>query len=717
VDVLRFTSLVAVAACMVVVAALVLAANPRRNWNQWLGFFAALVAGNFVAQALAYAPFIAVQDGAMAAADGARATALWGSVGKAFFILDPAVLAYFASIFPRRTALAERPWGVLLLAAPVLVFLIAEAAWRAMSQPSDLLLQAAFQLYVGGCYLYAAVRLFLNLTQEPSSIMAAQVRTVTFGVLIAIVPRVALLVTDLIRDVPGLAASNTLQYLLGTAGRAAVLGAAFLGFRHLALRAPSARRAEARAVVRWLGLACAAFVAVWVAERTVGFLGVSGVLDPAVVRWADLIDGFTIDGRWVLFTLALGAGILRYEVLAVRAPARALGELGLPVLLVFAAAAIGAAALGPWGAAAFAAVSVGVALLALHRARPRASIGAFLHERALEVYRAVLASALAEGPLDSPSRRRLATVRGQLGVSEREHDALFAIAQAEEVRGAAGEVHLGRYEVLRHLGSGTFGRVDLARDLRDGQLVVVKRLRPDEPEALSSARREVEVARRATHPNLVAIHELLEGPEPAVVMEFVEGGSLRDLLERRGRLPPAEAQDLLAQMLAGLDALHEAGIVHGDLKPENILLTARGQVKLADFGAARAAPEGRTLVRSTFAGPARGTLRYMAPEQALGERTGPSADLYAAAAIGFEMVAGRPFVEGEGGPYQMVRQIVEGASALPATLPPRWARVLERGLARHPSDRFGTASEMRAAVLGLHVADAPREPARNRRTS
>jgi serine/threonine-protein kinase len=154
---------------------------------------------------------------------------------------------------------------------------------------------------------------------------------------------------------------------------------------------------------------------------------------------------------------------------------------------------------------------------------------------------------------------------------------------------------------------------------------------------------------------------------------------------------------VLRGALAGLAALHDAGIVHGDVKPENVLLDAEGRVLLTDFGTARASVASQTLVHATAAD-AGGTLLYMAPEQALGKRPSPASDLYALGAVAYELAMGKPYIEASGeGPYEVLRRIVQGARRELA-LPAPWATFLAKALATEPGSRHRSAEEMLGAL-------------------
>jgi serine/threonine-protein kinase len=257
---------------------------------------------------------------------------------------------------------------------------------------------------------------------------------------------------------------------------------------------------------------------------------------------------------------------------------------------------------------------------------------------------------------------------------------------------------LGRYEVLERVGAseGTQGRVYRGRDLESGRLVAIKLLTHEYESFAASViaslirqqdseelRREGEVLAKLHHPNIVEVIETGEDAAygPYVLTEWVEGGNLRDRLDQAPdkRLSLDESLRIARDVLAGLAAAHEAGIVHRDIKPENILLTKDGHVKLADFGVASEASMG-------LAG--RGTAGYMAPEQedpSLGA-VGPASDVYAVGVVLFEMLAGR------------LPAAQEDRDVALAGVPLSVSNTMERSLRPDPRERFQSAEEMRRAL-------------------
>jgi eukaryotic-like serine/threonine-protein kinase len=199
----------------------------------------------------------------------------------------------------------------------------------------------------------------------------------------------------------------------------------------------------------------------------------------------------------------------------------------------------------------------------------------------------------------------------------------------------------GRYRLERELGSGGMASVHLARDEELERPVAIKLLAVPlsaDPAFRERFLREAKLAARLSHPNVVSVFDTGEHEgRPFIVMEWVDGETLADLLHRQGALPVGEALGLARQAAAGLAHAHAAGLVHRDVKPHNLLLTVDGTVKIADFGIARAAE----LTGLTEAGTVLGTAAYLAPEQFAGEVVAETADVYGLGAVVYQMLAGR----------------------------------------------------------------------------
>lgn len=703
------------------VACVVLGANPRKSWNQWLSFFLFLVCGNFAAQTLDAYTRLQVQAGAVDAATAQAWLVLLQRVAHAFLAFDPAVLAYFASIFPRRSKLLERPWGLPLLALPALAALAAEAGWQGLSRPSPVAATAFFG-YFAACYAYAAWRLLKSFAQEPSSVMAEQLQPVVLGVMVVALPRLALLPDDLQAAflAPGAVRTEAFQ-LLDLAFRIGALVSLLLACRAAAARMPTAagRRAMMDRTFRSAAAMFGAFAALWSVGRLT-FVWRYSVTPPHPPPWGvplgDIAEVPVYGVRWLAFSAAMVLGIVRYATLSVDLLAPSLTQSVAAGLA--SACLVGAAAVifGPLGASLVACgLTVGAGLL-LVRVRASHDGHRYLHRRALEVYRASVAAALAAADAGA-ALGALEDERVRLGISRSEHDALAAVAQAEEARGKPVAPGFGRYTVLRRLGVGGTASVHLARDGETGDFVVLKHVRAawaGDRGAEEAALRELEVARRVSHPSLVAVHGFMRADDGVVlVLEHAEGGSLRGLLRERGCLAPAEVARLAADAADGLAALHAAGVVHGDIKPENILLDSAGRAKLTDFGLASATPSGTTLIKRGGDGVGLGTPGYLAPERLRGGAPTPAADVYALGAVLHEAITGSAWTP-EGAP--------PGGHARHPGWPASWAPPLGRALAEEPARRFADGQALRDALpepsqglsQGTRRAGAagPRQPGR-----
>ncbi len=266
----------------------------------------------------------------------------------------------------------------------------------------------------------------------------------------------------------------------------------------------------------------------------------------------------------------------------------------------------------------------------------------------------------------------------------------------------AGTVLGGRYVIDREIGRGGMANVFVAQDLRQRRRVAVKVLRPDVALALGSQRflSEIEIASRLTHPHILPVHD--SGEDAGVlyyVMPYVEGESLRDKLNRVGRLPVEEALVITREIADALAYAHDLDVVHRDIKPGNVLLLA-GHAVVADFGVARAISAAADE-RVTSAGFIVGTPVYMSPEQAAGETLDGRADMYALGCVAYEMLTGTPPFLGETPREVFARH----RSMRPRPLrdlrpevPAPAAEAIERALGKLPEDRFADAREFAAAL-------------------
>ncbi|MGH1564402.1 Stk1 family PASTA domain-containing Ser/Thr kinase [Mumia sp. DW29H23] len=269
-----------------------------------------------------------------------------------------------------------------------------------------------------------------------------------------------------------------------------------------------------------------------------------------------------------------------------------------------------------------------------------------------------------------------------------------------------------RYEIGGLLGSGGMAEVRIGRDLRLGRTVAIKRLRIDlasDPTFLARFRREAQSAAALNHPSIVAVYDTGEatGPDghtvPFIVMEYVEGRTLRDLLremDRDGRkILPERTLEITADILAALDYSHRAGIIHRDIKPANVMLTPSGQVKVMDFGIARAIADTSSAMTQTAA--VVGTAQYLSPEQARGETVDARSDIYSTGCLLYELLTGRPPFQGDSPlsvALQHVREQAPPPSAFNPEVSPAIDRVVATALAKRTDERYQSAAAMRADI-------------------
>jgi len=291
---------------------------------------------------------------------------------------------------------------------------------------------------------------------------------------------------------------------------------------------------------------------------------------------------------------------------------------------------------------------------------------------------------------------------------------------------------LGPYEVLASLGEGGMGEVYRAKDSRLGREVAVKVLPAEvaeDPERLRRFEQEARAASALQHPNLLTVHDV--GDEDGIVYlvtELLRGEPLRERIGR-GALPAAEALAIASQVARGLAAAHEKGIVHRDLKPDNVFLTRDGHAKILDFGLARIDPllggelaEADTIANRTGSGVLLGTVGYMAPEQARGERADARSDLFAFGCLLYEMLAGSgPFRRAS--PLESLHAILNDEPPPLAGVPASLERIVRHCLEKDPARRFQSAGELRDAldqasqggsVASFPAVAAPVPPGRRR---
>ena len=279
----------------------------------------------------------------------------------------------------------------------------------------------------------------------------------------------------------------------------------------------------------------------------------------------------------------------------------------------------------------------------------------------------------------------------------------------------------GRYRLERRLGVGGMATVQLAMDTRLERHVAVKLLAEhlaEDRNFVSRFRREALSVARLIHPNIVQVYDFGTDERSGrqyIAMEYVDGPSCAEVLREQGRLEPGDAVDVLTQACRGLAYAHRNGVVHRDVKPGNLLRSRdRGQLKLADFGIAKAAEQSDI----TKVGSVLGTAAYLAPEQARGQPAGPPSDLYALGVVAYQLLAGRL-------PYDaasltdLARQQAAGRPPalheLDPDIPRGLSLAVEQALAREPEDRYADAGEMEHALAdGLRGVAARRPPGRRR---
>jgi eukaryotic-like serine/threonine-protein kinase len=278
----------------------------------------------------------------------------------------------------------------------------------------------------------------------------------------------------------------------------------------------------------------------------------------------------------------------------------------------------------------------------------------------------------------------------------------------------------GRYELDGVVGRGGMAEVYRARDIRLDRIVAVKTLREDlarDQTFQARFRREAQSAASLNHPSIVAVYDTGEdmaGPThvPYIVMEYVDGRTLRELLRDDRRLLPERALEITDGVLRALDYSHRNGIIHRDIKPGNVMLTRGAEVKVMDFGIARAVSDAQATMTQTAQ--VIGTAQYLSPEQARGERVDARSDLYSTGCLLYELLTGRPPFTGDSPvaiAYQHVRENPIPPSRIDPEIP-AWAdSIVLKAMAKDPAERYQSAAEMRTdiqrALSGVPVAAPP----------
>ena len=291
----------------------------------------------------------------------------------------------------------------------------------------------------------------------------------------------------------------------------------------------------------------------------------------------------------------------------------------------------------------------------------------------------------------------------------------------------------GRYALGELLGRGGMAEVRKGTDTRLGRVVAVKRLRTDLASDVTFQarfRREAQSSASLNHPAIVAVYDTGEEQatdgsgvsQPYIVMEFVAGRTLRDILREGRKILPERALEITSGVLSALDYSHRAGIIHRDIKPGNVMLTPSGDVKVMDFGIARAMSDASSTMTQTAA--VVGTAQYLSPEQARGEPVDSRSDVYSAGCLLYELLTGRPPFVGDSPvavAYQHVREPAAPPSDHDTEVAPEVDAIVMKSLAKRVEDRYQSAAAMRSDIeryLAGHpvhvVAPAPGRAADHR---
>jgi serine/threonine-protein kinase len=282
-----------------------------------------------------------------------------------------------------------------------------------------------------------------------------------------------------------------------------------------------------------------------------------------------------------------------------------------------------------------------------------------------------------------------------------------------------------RYQLGAMIGTGGMADVYIAQDQRLSREVAVKILRSDlakDPTFVSRFRKEAKAAAGLNHPGIVAVYDSGEDPAPYIVMELVSGHTLRELIHGGERLQLSRALEIGAGILEALDYSHQRGIVHRDIKPANVMITDKGDVKVMDFGIARAMDDLGATLTSTWN--VVGTAQYLSPEQALGEVADAPTDIYSTGCLLYELLTGRPPFSGET-PVSIAYQHVSGALTparqVQPDLPESVEVVLAVALAKKPEDRYASANAMLQDINKIRAGQnistkVARAPLASRRT-
>ncbi len=276
-----------------------------------------------------------------------------------------------------------------------------------------------------------------------------------------------------------------------------------------------------------------------------------------------------------------------------------------------------------------------------------------------------------------------------------------------------------RYELGETLGFGGMSEVHFARDLRLHRDVAVKVLRADlarDPTFYLRFRREAQNAAKLNHPTIVQVFDTGEaetddGPLPFIVMEYVDGDTLRDVLRANGSVSPRQAMTWMADVAAAMDFSHRNGIVHRDMKPANVMIDRSGAVKVMDFGIARAMSDSTSTMTQTSA--VLGTAQYLSPEQARGIKVDPRSDIYSMGCVLFELLTGEPPFVGDSPiavAHQHVHEDPRWPSSVREEIPRELDSVVLKAMSKNPANRYQSAAEMRSDLIKVLAGGKPSAP-------
>ena len=264
-----------------------------------------------------------------------------------------------------------------------------------------------------------------------------------------------------------------------------------------------------------------------------------------------------------------------------------------------------------------------------------------------------------------------------------------------------GAVLDGRYRVEVMIATGGMSAVYRGLDLRLDRPVALKVMDSryaGDSQFLTRFQREARAVARLKDPGLVAVYDQgIDGQHPFLVMELVEGGTLRELLRERGPMPPHAVAAVLRPVLSGLAVAHRAGLVHRDIKPENVLISDDGDVKIADFGLVRAVAEAKITSTSVILG----TAAYLSPEQVGTGDAGPRSDVYSVGILAYELLTGNTPFTGDSAlavAYQRMDNDVSPPSRMIAGVPAQFDELVARATAREPAERYADAQDMGAEL-------------------